>query len=570
MARKSKYQNSDEQQEKRYKKKWIFAKYIRLSKEDEEIKDESNSVISQNKILDEYISRNQNLDEEYVVYDTYVDDGYSGTDFDRPDFQRLLEDMKAGKFNTIIIKDLSRLGRNYIEAGNYIEQIFPLFKIRFVSISEDIDSYRKPTSVNNVLVPFKNLMNDEYCRDISNKILLANNARKRSGQYLGSFPLYGYIKDPKDKYKLIVDDYPASVIRLIFQKFIEGKGKSVIAKELNDMGVLSPTGYKQTVLKNKYVNASNYTGQYIWSGSTISNILKNEMYLSHLIQGKKRMVSYKIHKQIDVPKEEWIVVKNTHEPIIDEETFNKAQDIMSRDTRIKNDGTGKVSKFAGYIKCADCKRAMQKKNTNNKYQTYYYYVCSTYRKISNAKCTKHTIRTDKLEKAVLKAIQIQIDLVIEKEQILNEINKTSHRNLINSGLEQRADVKKKEKEKYIALKKSLYEDWKMGYITQEEYLEYKSSYDNDILKCDENLMILEQERKKYSEQISGDNEWIQKFKAKQNITELTREVITEFIDCIYVHEGGNVTVKFKFQDEYERILEYIKENETKNLKVVNM
>ena len=282
------------------------------------------------------------------------------------------------------------------------------------------------------------------------------------------------------------------------------------------------------------------------------------------------MVSYKIHKQIDVPKEEWIVVKNTHEPIIDEETFNKAQDIMSRDTRIKNDGTGKVSKFAGYIKCADCKRAMQKKNTNNKYQTYYYYVCSTYRKISNAKCTKHTIRTDKLEKAVLKAIQIQIDLVIEKEQILNEINKTSHRNLINSGLEQRADVKKKEKEKYIALKKSLYEDWKMGYITQEEYLEYKSSYDNDILKCDENLMILEQERKKYSEQISGDNEWIQKFKAKQNITELTREVITEFIDCIYVHEGGNVTVKFKFQDEYERILEYIKENETKNLKVVNM
>ena len=182
MARKSKYQNSDEQQEKRYKKKWIFAKYIRLSKEDEEIKDESNSVISQNKILDEYISRNQNLDEEYVVYDTYVDDGYSGTNFDRPDFQRLLEDMKAGKFNTIIIKDLSRLGRNYIEAGNYIEQIFPLFKIRFVSISEDIDSYRKPTSVNNVLVPFKNLMNDEYCRDISNKILLANNARKRSGQ----------------------------------------------------------------------------------------------------------------------------------------------------------------------------------------------------------------------------------------------------------------------------------------------------------------------------------------------------------------------------------------------------
>ena len=192
-GRKSKYQQ-DYQSNKRARKTWVVAKYIRLSKEDEDVKDESNSVTSQNTILDEFVERNQNDNEEFVVYDTYIDDGYSGTDFDRPDFQRLLEDMKAGKFNTIIIKDLSRLGRNYIEAGNFIEQIFQLFKIRFISISEDIDSVKKPTSVNNVLVPFKNLMNDEYCRDISTKILMANNARKRNGQYLGSFPIYRIYK----------------------------------------------------------------------------------------------------------------------------------------------------------------------------------------------------------------------------------------------------------------------------------------------------------------------------------------------------------------------------------------
>lgn len=192
-GRKSKYQQ-DYQSNKKTRKTWVVAKYIRLSKEDEDVKDESNSVTSQNTILDEFVERNQNDNEEFVVYDTYVDDGYSGTDFDRPDFQRLLEDMKAGKFNTIIIKDLSRLGRNYIEAGNFIEQIFPLFRIRFISISEDIDSVKKPTSVNNVLVPFKNLMNDEYCRDISTKILMANNARKRNGQYLGSFPIYRIYK----------------------------------------------------------------------------------------------------------------------------------------------------------------------------------------------------------------------------------------------------------------------------------------------------------------------------------------------------------------------------------------
>ena len=196
-GRKSKYQQ-DYQSNKRARKTWVVAKYIRLSKEDEDIKDESNSVTSQNTILDEFVEINQNDNEEFVVYDTYVDDGYSGTDFDRPDFQRLLEDMKAGKFNTIIIKDLSRLGRNYIEAGNFIEQIFPLFKIRFISISEDIDSVKKPTSVNNVLVPFKNLMNDEYCRDISTKILMANNARKRNGQYLGSFPIYRIYKRSRE------------------------------------------------------------------------------------------------------------------------------------------------------------------------------------------------------------------------------------------------------------------------------------------------------------------------------------------------------------------------------------
>lgn len=192
-GRKSKYQQ-DYQSNKKARKTWVVAKYIRLSKEDEDIKDESNSVTSQNTILDEFVERNQNDNEEFVVYDTYVDDGYSGTDFDRPDFQRLLEDMKTGKFNTIIVKDLSRLGRNYIEAGNFIEQIFPLFKIRFISISEDIDSVKKPTSVNNVLVPFKNLMNDEYCRDISTKITMANNARKRNGQYIGSFPIYRIYK----------------------------------------------------------------------------------------------------------------------------------------------------------------------------------------------------------------------------------------------------------------------------------------------------------------------------------------------------------------------------------------
>lgn len=544
------------------KKIWYIAKYIRLSREDGDDTDESNSVVSQDKILDDFIRElAQNSNDEYVVYDTYIDDGYSGTDFNRPDFQRLLRDMKDGHINMIITKDLSRLGRNYIEVGNYIEQIFPLFNIRFATKSEDIDSFYKPKSVNSIMVPFKNLINDEYCRDISNKIILANTARKKNGQYLGSFPIYGYKKDPEDKYKLIIDEEAAEVVRLIYKLFLEGKGRVTITKILNDKGIVNPTTYKQRVLKQKYINASNMKGNTLWSDSTVARILRNRMYTGTLIQGTKKMLNYKVHKLVNVPEEDWIVVENNHEAIIDKETFEKVQDIIARDTRIKGDGTGEVSLFAGYIRCADCKRAMNKKSTNNKLKTYYYYVCNTYRKKSKQICTKHTIRSDYLEKVVLESIKLQINLAIEMEKVIKKINKSEKRNLANSNLEKMINSKQNELEKYKKLKKSVYEDWKLGDISREDYLEYKSSYEKEIENIEMNIKYLEDEKIKYKEQILGDNDWIENLKKKKNITKLTRDIVIELIDCIYVHEKGEVTIKFKFADEYERMLEYIKMNE---------
>lgn len=544
------------------KRVWYIAKYIRLSREDGDDKDESNSVVSQNKILDDLIKElAQNSNDEYVVYDTYSDDGYSGTDFNRPDFQRLLRDMKDGHINMIVTKDLSRLGRNYIEVGNYIEQIFPLFNIRFVTKAEDIDSFYKPKSVNSIMVPFKNLINDEYCRDISNKIILANNARKKNGQYLGSFPIYGYKKDPEDKYKLIIDEEAAEVVRLIFKLFLEGKGRVTITRILNDKGIVNPTTYKQKVLKQKYVNATNMKGNSLWCDTTVSRILRNEMYTGTLIQGTKKMLNYKVHKLVNVAEEDWIVVENNHEPIIDKETFKKVQDIIARDTRIKGDGSGEVSLFAGYIRCADCKRAMNKKSTNNRFKTYYYYVCNTYRKKSTQVCTKHTIRSDYLEKVVLESIKVQIDLAIEMEKIIKKINKSEKRNLANSNLERMINSKQNELEKFKKLKKSVYEDWKLGDISKEEYLEYKNSYEKEIATIEMNIEYLEEEKIKYKEQILGDNTWIESLKSKKNITELTRDIVIELIDCIYVHEKGDVTIRFKFADEYERMLEYIKMNE---------
>lgn len=568
MPRKSKYNDvsmssENENSFRTNKRIWHIAKYIRLSKEDGDDKDESNSITSQNKILDELIlDLAQKSQDEYVVYDTYSDDGYSGTDFNRPNFQRLLRDMKEGQINMIVTKDLSRLGRNYIEVGNYIEQIFPLFNIRFVTKAEDIDSFEKPATTNSIMVPFKNLINDEYCRDISNKIILANNARKRNGQYLGSFPIYGYKKDPNDKYKLIIDEEAAEVVKLIYKLFLEGKGRSAITKILNDRGILNPTRYKQKVLGQNYVNASILKGNSLWCDSTVAHILRNEMYTGTLIQGRKKMVSYKVHKQVDVPRENWIIVENNHEAIIDKETFNKVQDIISRDTRIKMDGTGEVSLFAGYIRCADCKRAMCKKTTNNKIKTYYYYVCKTYRKKSTNACSKHTIRSDYLEKVVLESIKMQINLAVEMEKMIEKINKSEKRTLCNDNLERMIKSKLNELDKIKTLKKAAYEDWKLGNISQEEYFEYKNSYDKEYLDIEENIQYLKEEKEKYKEQVLGNNNWLEDLKSKSNITKLSRDIILELIDCIYVHEGGkDVTIKFKFADEYQRMLEYIKINE---------
>ena len=378
---------------------------------------------------------------------------------------------------------------------------------------------------------------------------------------LAHFLFIGYIKDPQDKYKLIIDEEPAEVVRLIYQLFLEGKGRATITKILNDRGILNPTAYKQQVLKKNYVNACNMKGNSLWCDTTVAHILRNEMYTGTLIQGKKKMLSYKVHKLVDVPKEDWIVVENSHEAIIDKETFNKVQDIINRDTRIKNDGTGEVSLFAGYIRCADCKRAMNKKSTNNKVKTYYYYVCNTYRKKSVQVCTKHTIRSDYLEKAVLESIKMQIDVAIEVEGMIKKINQSEKRNLNNSNIERMIKAKQAELEKYKKLKKSVYEDWKLGDISKEEYFEYKNSYEKNIHNVEQNIKYLEEEIEKYKEQILGDNIWIENLKSKKNITKLTREIVIELIDCIYVHESGDITIRFKFTDEYERILEYIKMNE---------
>ncbi len=278
------------------------------------------------------------------------------------------------------------------------------------------------------------------------------------------------------------------------------------------------------------------------------------------VQGKRRAKSYKIHKVENVSKEEWIRVEGTHKPIVDKEIFEKAQELSKRDIKVSQ-RTKELSVWAGFLKCNDCGRAMNKKSSTNKSgNKYEYYICSTYRKKSKKLCTKHTIKQENLEKAVLKAINLHIDLLIDTEEMVKQINNSNFQNIKSENVENIIIAKQNEISKISNFKKTLYEDWKNEDITRDEYLEYKKKYENDIERLRQNIEVLQTEKQKYEIKNKSQSEWIERFRKQKGITELSRDILIELIDCIYVKENGDITIKFKFEDELKRYLEYIEYN----------
>lgn len=391
---------------------------------------------------------------------------------------------------------------------------------------------------------------------------------KRNGEFVGAFPSYGYIKNPEDNHKLIIDNESAEVVRKIFEwKVNEGLGNLTICHKLNDMGILNPTGYKKKKLNQNYNNSMIIEDDYSWCPSTVRNILKNDIYIGNITQGKRRVKSYKVHKVEQVPEDEWITVENMHEPIIDTELFEKAQSMSKIDTRVGH--SGKISMWAGILRCADCGKAMHKKYSKNKSGTIYeYYICGTYRKKSNKLCTKHTIKVEELEEAILEIIKLHISSLVDTKTLLNEINKFNIKKSTNENIENIKQSKEKEIKKLNDLKRHLYEDWKNAYITKDEYLEYKQRYEQDSKKIKEIIVNLDNQKEKQKELIDGNSKWIEAFKAHRNITELDRDIITELIDYIEVHENKKITIHFKFMKEQNNLLEYTEDNKNLSLEVI--
>lgn len=538
---------------------WHIAIYIRLSKEDGN--DESLSVTNQKKIIKEYLE--QYFEGDYVIVDYYIDDGLTGTDYDRPDFQRMIHDMETGKVNCIICKNLSRMFRNYSDQGYFLEKVFPMNKTRFITVSDPkVDSYLRPEAIEGLEVPINGLMNDRFAAKTSHDIRDTFATKRRKGEFIGAFAPYGYAKDPQDRNSLIIDEEAAQVVREIFKLFVyEGFSKNGIAKHLNELGIPNPAAYKRSK-GLKYNNPQSEKNDGLWSSSTITSILKNRMYIGTMVQGRQTVISYKVHDKVAVPEEDWYIVENTHEPVVERETFDKAQSLQLRDTR-----TAPTKKelhlLAGFIRCADCKKAMTRQKTKN----IVYYYCRTFRDKSKNLCTKHTIKEETVKAVTLTIIQKQIDLVETITETIEAINKAPTVQTQSTRLTAMLKLRQKELDKTTNIIDGLYGDWKSGDISRDEYKRLKSKYEIQSEQLKQTIKNIQAECDVMAEGITTDDPYLVTFLKHKNVTNLERSILIDLVKNIYIHEGGEIEIEFNFADQHMRILEYI-ENNKKELVVL--
>ena len=365
---------------------WRAGLYMRLSREDGD-KPESDSIANQRSLLERFAARQPDLQ----VVCRYVDDGFTGTNFRRPDFRRMIADIEAGKVNCVIVKDLSRFGRDYIDTGRYLERWFPRHGVRFLAVNDHIDSEKGPYDM---LLPFKNVLNEQYARDISHKVRSAMQAKQRQGQFIGAFASYGYRKDPADRNRLLIDPCAAAVVRRIFTLFEQGNGKLRIARLLNQEGIPCPSEYKR-LNGGRYHNGQKLDKTAYWTYATVHRMLKSQMYIGNMEQGRApRQTMHGRARQMD--RSQWTVVEGTHEPIISRQQWDRVQALLAKDTRTPAFGQN-ISPFAGFLRCGDCGRAMSKTSRPGGV----YYCCGSYKRYGPAVCSCHGISHRELEQIVL-------------------------------------------------------------------------------------------------------------------------------------------------------------------------
>ncbi|MCT4619852.1 MAG: recombinase family protein [Marinisporobacter sp.] len=508
--------------------------YCRLSSDDGEV-GESNSIGNQKRMLTKYV-----MEKGWNIVDIYIDDGYSGTNFDRPGFKRLLEDIKEKKISSVITKDMSRLGRDYIQVGYYIEKFFPENRIRYIAVNDNVDTVKDRG--NNDVTPFKAIINDMYCKDISKKVRSVLNMKREEGKFIGAFAPFGYKKNPMDKSHLILDEEAAPIVKRIFQMYLEEVGFTAIARVLNEEGIPTPAYYK----KRKY-DTYNMGKMRVakWCHGSVKAILKNPVYTGSVAQNKYRKINYKSKKLETLDKDEWIVVKGTHEEIISQQEFDQAQRLMNQKRDNFSGAKRNVKLFSGFVFCGDCGEYMTYIKTRSKNN---YLICSGYKRFGKKHCSRHAILQEKLEEMILSDFRKLVDRFADKEKLKKKAGKIidSEKDPTKS-YENELHMVQKRLEEMKLLLKSLYEDKVKGMIDESQLIELYNDFNKEkknlLRRQDELLNMLK------PKEPTDKNERVEKLmNSVLNLKSLNRIILTELIDKIEIFQGEDIKIYYKIKN----------------------
>ena len=524
--------------------KYLAAKYIRLSYTDDK-DNESDSVQNQRKMLDTFLAAHPEIE----AVSEKVDDGVSGIIFDRPAFKEMMADIEAGRINCVVVKDLSRLGREYIETGRYLRRIFPAYGVRFIAINDNIDTLKD--SGDDLVIGVKSIINDAYSRDISVKTRSALNTKRNDGAYVGACPVYGYRKEEENKNQLLIDEYPASVVRDIFRMKIDGMSAAKIAETLNGKGVLSPIAYKRDrgLPHPKKGFADRPDAK--WSATAIIRILTNETYTGALIQGKTGTFNYKIKDIISRPESEWKRTEDAHEAVVSKQDFDLAQRVMRLDTRT-SPGSDRVYLFSGVLICGCCGGRMTRKTVPSKGKLYYYYYCPTGKKHGCHDAAM--LKEADLSECVLESVKAHVANIVSLDSVLAGSDKQKTAQALARQIEAQIADNERQIEKTTGFKAGLHENMISGILTKEEFKALKAKYTADAERLRRANETLLEER---AEALAGKAErllWMERFKQFEGLCELDRRAVINLIQSVRVMSKTELQITFNYQEEFEQAL----------------
>lgn len=519
--------------------------YARLSHEKEE-NIERGTIETQMELMKNYVKDHEDI----VIEEEYYDASFTGTNFERPDFKRMLEDAKTGRINCIIVKDLSRLGRNYVEMGNYIERVFPFLNVRFIAVTDDFDSFRPGTDL---MMPLKNIVNEFYAKDISKKVSTAHRRKWTTDEYMCGFAPYGYLKSKTEKNRIVVDEATAGNVRLIYKLFLDGKGYTPIAKYLNEQGIMSPLmclkslGYQQNVRTNG-----------VWTKTTVKSILTNQAYIGSAVHGKVVIEKYNNIPLHATDPSEWVVVENTHEPLIDKKTFEKVQERVKEisDAYFAKEFTkhppNEMNLLKGKIVCGDCGKGMRLSPRTTKS---YVYFCGTFSDGINPACSRHKIDQEEVNKAVFAQISNHMRCCIDALKVIRELNARSSALKKYDVYEKAITRQRRELEKVNRKFSELYGDYSEHLINESEYLTLKQQYllKSEALKKEIDNLLVSQNL--YSKNYKIDEDWENLINKYLKCRKLNKELADAFVDKVQVFEDGRISVNLVYDDCLEELLQ---------------